>query len=106
MTSSFTVEEHAQVLGESLQKLRILQNLTQNLLAERSGISVSAVKNLEGGRGATLHTLISVLRTLKRDDWLRSIAPVPTIHPFRAVRGATPRQRVRPRKEPTGVESH
>ena len=104
MTSSFTVEEHAQVLGENLQKLRIFQNLTQNLLAERSGISVSAVKNLEGGRGATLRTLISVLRTLKREHWLQSIAPVPTIHPFAVTRGAAQRQRVRPRKEPTGAE--
>ena len=105
MTSSFTVEEHEQTLGEDLQRLRIRQNLTQNILAERSGISVSAVKNLESGRGATLHTLISVLRTLGREGWLQSIAPVPTIHPFGVTRGAAQRQRVRPRKEPTDADS-
>lgn len=94
------------MLGENLQRLRIFQNLTQVSLAERSGISVSAVRNLEGGCGATLATLISVVRTLKREDWLQSVAPVPTVHPFAVTRGAAQRQRVRPKKEPTGVKSH
>ena len=40
-------------IGEALKERRLRQNIPQNVLAERSGISLTAVKRLENGDGAT-----------------------------------------------------
>ena len=37
--------------------LRLRLNLNQRQVAERAGIALNVVKNLEGGRGATIHSL-------------------------------------------------
>jgi HipA N-terminal domain len=43
---------------------------------------LTAIKNLESGKGASLKTLIKRLRALNRADWLSSIAPVVSISPL------------------------
>lgn len=88
-----TVDELIAGLGEDLRAQRLQRNLTQQVLAERSGISVRALKNLESGNGATLHTLVSVLRALGRQDWLRSVAPMATINPLTMPDTLSQRQR-------------
>lgn len=97
MTFSATSAELEAVLGEHLRALRLDQNIDQKTLAERAGISVRAVKNLEGGLGSTLKSLVSILRALGREEWLQSIAPVATINPLTMTRTAAPRQRARRR---------
>ena len=64
-----TQAELESALGESLRALRLDRNIDQKTLAERAGISVRAVKNLEGGMGSTLKSLVAVLRALDREDW-------------------------------------
>lgn len=100
--SSQTQAELESALGESLRALRLDRNIDQKTLAERAGISVRAVKNLEGGLGSTLKSLVAVLRALDREDWLKTIAPVATINPLTMTRGAQPRQRARRRTAPHG----
>ena len=97
-----TQAELESALGESLRALRLDRNIDQKTLAERAGISVRAVKNLEGGLGSTLKSLVAVLRALDREDWLKTIAPVATINPLTMTRGAQPRQRARRRAAPHG----
>ena len=97
-----TQAELESALGESLRALRLDRNIDQKTLAERAGISVRAVKNLEGGLGSTLKSLVAVLRALDREDWLKTIAPVATINPLTMTRGAQPRQRARRRTAPHG----
>ena len=92
-TAYLTPEEMEAELGEKLRRLRLNKNLDQKTLAERSGISVRALRNLEGGQGSTVKTLIRVLRTLGREEWLQTVAPVPTINPLILTRSAEPRQR-------------
>ena len=41
-------------IGSMLKRERLYQNLSQKTVSERSGISESALKNLEGGCGASL----------------------------------------------------
>lgn len=91
--ANLTLEEMEAELGEKLRRFRLNKNLDQKTLAERSGISVRALRNLEGGQGSTVKTLISVLRTLGREEWLQTVAPVPTINPLTLTRVAEPRQR-------------
>lgn len=80
-------------LGEKLRTLRLLSNLEQKTLAERAGVSVRALRNLESGRGSTVKPLVCVLSALGRQDWLNTLAPVVTINPPTPIRPTQPRQR-------------
>jgi transcriptional regulator with XRE-family HTH domain len=83
--SRFTLEEWLVHLGEQIRTLRLRKNIDQETLAERSSISISALRNLEGGQGATLTTLIKTLRSLERTDWLDMLAPTVSISPMQAI---------------------
>lgn len=88
-----TVPDLEAQVGTDLRRLRLDRNLEQATLAERAGISLRSLQRLERGQGSTTHTLISVLRALGREGWLKTIAPVPTINPLTMPRSAKPRQR-------------
>lgn len=90
-----TPEELESSLGERLRALRLMKNIDQATLAARAGVSVGALKNLEGGHGTTVKTLIRVVRALGREEWLAGVAPIASINPLTVVRDAQPRQRAR-----------
>jgi transcriptional regulator with XRE-family HTH domain len=94
-----TAGELAAVLGEGLRALRLDRNLDQKTIADEAGVSVTALKNLESGRGATTRTLIQVLRALGREEWLQTLAPVATINPLNLPRDAPVRRRARRRRQ-------
>jgi transcriptional regulator with XRE-family HTH domain len=103
MENAKTVEEWASVLGEQMRALRLRANLDQISLAERAGIGLTALKNLESGKGATVSTLIKALRALDRDAWLSSLAPAVSISPLQLLKAKPARQRAsRPRSEEAG----
>ena len=95
MTTSYTPAELASWLGSSIRKLRLDRNLKQDQLAAQAGISLHALQNLESGEGATVRTLVTVLRALGREEWLKNLAPTPTINPLTVPRGASERKRAR-----------
>lgn len=81
-TKDFEVE-----LGREVRRLRLHQDRTQHQLADDASVSLSALKNLELGRGSGLRTLILVARALGRTDWLESFAPrEPSISPMQMLR--------------------
>jgi transcriptional regulator with XRE-family HTH domain len=80
-------------LGRQIRNLRLRQDLNQRQLAERAGIALNAVKNLEAGKGATLRTLTQTLRVLNRVEWLTTLAPAVSISPIQMLRTRAPRQR-------------
>ena len=88
-------------LGRQIRALRLRQDLNQEQLADRAGVGLNAVKNLEGGKGATLRSLIQVLRVLNRVDWLKSLAPAVSISPVQMLKTKAPRQRASPRRRKT-----
>lgn len=90
---SLTSAELESRLGEDLKNLRLMRNIDQRVLASRAGVSPRALQRLENGEGSSLSTLIKVLRALRREDWLKTIAPVATINPATAVRHHIKRQR-------------
>lgn len=104
MGISNTVEEWESQLGEQMRAMRLRANLDQITLAERAGIGLTALKNLESGKGATVKTLIKALRALDRTDWLSSLAPTVSISPMQMLKAKPARQRAsRPRtKEKAG----
>jgi transcriptional regulator with XRE-family HTH domain len=93
MTSSNTPAELANLLGQGIRKLRIDRNRKQAEIAAQAGISLHAMQNLESGAGATVRTLVTVLRALGREEWLKSLAPPATINPLTLPRGTAERKR-------------
>lgn len=86
-------------LGEQLRALRLRQNVDQQQLAARAGVALNAVKNLESGKGATVGSLLKVLRALGREDWLRSLSPQVSISPLQALTRKPARQRASRKSE-------
>lgn len=70
-------------LGNEIKMLRLLKNISRDVLCEKADISKNALIHLETGKGATIKTLIAVLNQLNKIDWLLSIAPVISINPLK-----------------------
>lgn len=101
MQNTKTVDEWAFELGEQMRALRLRADLDQISLAGRAGVALTAIKNIESGKGATLKTLIKILRALDRADWLASLAPPVSISPMQMLKAKPVRQRAS-RKRPQG----
>jgi transcriptional regulator with XRE-family HTH domain len=88
------IEDLLMDIGSMLKRERLYRNLSQKVVSERSGISESALKNLERGKGASLTTFIQVCRTLGKDEWILRLGPADavSIQDF-AKRGGRPRLR-------------
>lgn len=76
-----TPDELQKILGEQIKRLRLWQNGTQRAVAERAGISVRALRNLEEGRGSSVESLVRVLKSLDSLRGLETLAPDPEIDP-------------------------
>ena len=70
-----TRDEMLKILGENLRASRLADNLSQQTAAERSGISLKAIRNLEAGENTSTLSLLSYCRTLRKTDWLMTLAP-------------------------------
>ena len=77
-----TKKEIIQRIGKALKEHRLRQNIPQNVLAERSGLSLTAVKRLENGDGATLGSFVLVCRTLGIDAWIGDLEPHDEVSPI------------------------
>lgn len=90
-----TSQDWEQVLGAQVRQLRLRRDQTQTDLAGMAGVSLTALRNLETGSGATINTLIKVLRALGQLDWLARLAPVAAVSPIALLRQRqkAPRQR-------------
>jgi len=105
MVSQFLYEEWEAELGRQLRALRLRQNLDQRQLAAQAGVALNAVRHLEAGKGATIRSLVKVLRTLGRTDWLESLAPPVTISPLQMLK-AKPRRQRASRKRRSAGQAH
>ena len=72
---SQTIEMILSQVGENIRQLRLSRDLTQQMLAERSGVSAKAVRNLEGGSGVSLRSFLSICRLLGKLDWIKTLPP-------------------------------
>lgn len=91
-----TPDEMLQTLGTSLKEVRLRMNISQQMAAERSGISLKAVRNIEGGQNASTESLVKYCRTLRKTDWLMALAP-PELDPAIFERPASAKKRLRAR---------
>jgi transcriptional regulator with XRE-family HTH domain len=93
METISTPQELEILLGENIKSLRLQQNLDRQSLCSQAGISLNALRHLEGGKGATLKTLVRVIKALNRENWFDTIAPEVSINPLHMIRERRPRQR-------------
>jgi len=105
MNKQLACEEWEAEIGRHLRALRLRQELDQRQLADQAGIALNAVKHLESGKGATLRSLVKVLRALGRADWLETLAPPVSISPLQMLKARPPRRRVS-RKPGPGEGDH
>ena len=100
MATRLTTAEWEAEFGQHLRDLRLRQNIDQRQLAERADVALNAVKRLEAGKGATVTSLIAVLRALGREEWLGTLAPQVTVSPLQMLKDRKPvRQRASRTKE-------
>ena len=59
-----TKSEILKRIGNSIRGHRLQANITQQMLAERSGVSLNAIRHLESGVGASLGTFVQACRSL------------------------------------------
>lgn len=93
MNQILDIEELERKLGAHLRALRLQKNLDQISLAKQAGLSVTALKHLESGGGASLKTLIKVLRVLGRESWFDLLAPTISVNPLHMMKQKKERQR-------------
>lgn len=81
-----TTSQIEQQLGRRLKRRRLELNLSQEGAALHSGLSRRTITAVEHGQGATLATLIDLLRALDAVDILEDFLPDPGPSPLAMAR--------------------
>lgn len=85
-------------IGGRLKEVRLKQNITQQRLAEESGVSLSTVKKIENGEIRSFDSFLRLLRTLGKLDVLQPLLDEEQMSPseyYELVHKSTARQRKR-----------
>lgn len=85
-------------IGNHLKEIRLKQNITQQRLAEESGVSLSSVKKIENGDIRSFDSFMRLLRTLGKLDVLQPLVDDEQMSPseyYEMMHKATSRQRKR-----------
>src|SRR5713101_339308 len=85
-------------LGRRLRQLRLNRNIDQRTLAEKAGIALTALQNLEAGHGSSVQTLLRTLKALNYLEGIEMLAPEPTVNPLALLKTKTPPQRAHHRR--------
>jgi len=70
-----------QEIGARLKKQRINKKMTQQQLAEKAGVSLFTIAQIERGKSVSLSMLVAVLRVLRLLDNLDLLLPESKISP-------------------------
>lgn len=81
MTDALVVK----TLCASLKQMRLNQNLSQDDLATRSGLSRITISRMETGKAINLLTMVQVMRALGKLDLLNYLNVEPEISPLQVM---------------------
>ena len=95
------INELEKTIGNSIKTLRLLKNIDRKTLCKMSGLSMNALRHLEGGNGATVKALVCVVKALNKESWLSNLAPEISINPLYMTDKGTPRRRASKRRGPS-----
>jgi len=93
MMVQLTDQEVMHEIGRRLKSYRLLQNVSAEELAKRAGLSKNTVVNAEAGRNPTLHTVVRMLRGLRKLNALEAFLPEPKVSPMELLERRTTRPR-------------
>ncbi len=82
MTDSAIVKE----ICKNLRLMRLNKNISQEELANRSGVSRTTISRLESGKAGTILTLVQVLRILNKLDILNFFNEESEISPLQLLK--------------------
>ena len=85
-------------LGKLIKNYRVAFPLTQQELADASGVSLRCISKMEAGGDVQLSNFIKVLRALKLDGNLYALIPDQTKRPSSYIDAKPVKQRVRKKK--------
>jgi len=92
-------ENVAQEIGKRLKTHRINKRFTQKQLAEKAGVSLFTIAQIEKGKPVSISMLLPVLRVLRLLDNMELLIPEPQISPVALLKQKNKRiKRVRPKK--------
>jgi len=92
-------ENVAQEIGKRLKTHRINKRFTQKQLAEKAGVSLFTIAQIEKGKPVSISILLPVLRVLHLLDNMELLIPAPQISPVALLKQKNKRiKRVRPKK--------
>ncbi len=83
--TTFKDDQVVERLGAELRRMRLDRNLSQAEVATRAGLDRTTVVKLEGGRAATLLTVVQVLRAIGRLEVLDGFHEEPRPTPYQLV---------------------
>ena len=98
LTDSFILQR----IGDTVRRCRLERNVSQKVLAESSGVSLSSVAALERGESVSLSTFVPVLRALNKLEMLQPLLEEPGISPIayaRMLDGQKKRKRASAQKD-------
>lgn len=70
-------------LGKYVKQMRMNKNITQQQLAENTGLDRLTISRFENGRSATLLTFVEILRGLGKLELLSAFQEEPEISPLK-----------------------
>ncbi|HEX5056284.1 MAG TPA: helix-turn-helix transcriptional regulator [Gammaproteobacteria bacterium] len=73
-------------LGDRLRRLRLNADISQEALAEATGLSRKTVQNAESGENCSMDTLVRMLRGLNALDQLENFMPPASPSPIQMAR--------------------
>ena len=103
MTQEKGAQKYIFELGQKIKTYRIYKGISQQELANRSGVSKRSISRLEQGDSMQLDNLFRLLIALDLSDNINLLVPDQTERPsFHLIEEAKKPQRVRRRKEVSG----
>lgn len=79
--NSLSNETVVREMGERMKGQRINKRMTQQELAEKAGVSMFTIAQIERGKSVSLSMLVAVMRVLRLLDNLELLLPAPQLSP-------------------------
>lgn len=104
--AAMNAEQIETEIGQRLESVRLSQNISQQDLAQKAGVSRRTISRMENGQGVSFNTLIRVMRALNLTHQLEVLVPSLHIRPIERVKQQRERKHASsPRKKNTSTAS-
>lgn len=81
MSNQKSCKEYVKALGEKVKLYRIMREMSQQELADKTGISVRSISRLEQGESVQINSLFTILIALDLGDNIELLVPDQTKRP-------------------------